>query len=376
MSVHFISGKPGGGKSLYGMKLVMDELRFGSREIYTNLPIDLGRMAEYCRAEGFIKDGVHITDRIRVLTDDEAAFFWTYRPGVKIERLTDEDWRAKRRPDYSVVTDAGVMFVIDEIHNFFNARSWAETGRDVLFYLSQHRKLGDTVICITQAIGNVDKQFRSVSQDYTYLRNVGKERMGLFKLPAIFVRQTYTSPATDTSKPMESGTFKLDVSGLASCYNTGAGVGIHGRKADTTERRKGIHWLVIVIALPVILFGIGKFAPQWLGSFWTPKKAKASQVTPTVTTNQVMDFSRPLRSIDGVNMPTSGKGVGAEKEKEIFVTGYVRLKGKWNVYLSDGSVVREGLGELEKIDEAGVTIRGRRYRMARLANDEVKSNLR
>jgi hypothetical protein len=38
MSVRFISGKPGGGKTLYSVHLIYDELRFGRRNIVTMLP--------------------------------------------------------------------------------------------------------------------------------------------------------------------------------------------------------------------------------------------------------------------------------------------------------------------------------------------------
>ena len=41
MSIHFISGKPGGGKGLYCMKLILDELVKGRRPVVTNLPIKI-----------------------------------------------------------------------------------------------------------------------------------------------------------------------------------------------------------------------------------------------------------------------------------------------------------------------------------------------
>ena len=166
------------------------------------------------------------------------------------------------------MTDAGVFYVLDEVHIAFNSRAWADTGAEVLYYLSQHRKLGDDVICITQAIANVDKQFRSVAQDYTYIKNLSKQRIGLFRLPALFWRHTYSQPATDTSKPMESGTFKLDVAGVASLYDTAKGVGIHGRAgADTNARKKGLSWVWFAVGLPIVLWLIMHYFPlfgAWL----------------------------------------------------------------------------------------------------------------
>jgi hypothetical protein len=81
--------------------------------------------------------------------------------------------------------------------------------------LSQHHTLGDDVICITQSIGNVDKQFRSVAQDFMYVRNHGKESLpllgGLIRSVPTFSRQTYLEPYTGApaQRPMEIRTFKL-----------------------------------------------------------------------------------------------------------------------------------------------------------------------
>lgn len=364
MSVHFISGKPGGGKSLYGMKLLVEELRFGTRPIYTNLPINLGRLAEYMQ-QTFDWSQWNINDRVRVLTDDETAYFWSYRPGVRINVLKEEQWRGKERPDYGQVKDTGVMFIIDEIHNFFNARAWAETGRDVLFYLSQHRKLGDTVICITQAIGNVDKQFRSVSQDYTYLRNLTKERYGVFNLPSMFIRRTYTSPATDTAQPMETGTFKLDVSGLASCYNTAAGVGIHGRGADTTEKKKGIPWLVLIVSIPIVVIGIGMTAPKFIAGLFAAPVSQAIKTTQSTPAQSYTTVTNGFKGFDTKVVPSTNQAPVAPAQvagPEIFCSGYEKLTGKWRVYMDNGEVYTQGDGFLEMITENFVRIKGRNYR--------------
>src|SRR6185312_8897230 len=190
MAVHAISGKPGGGKSMYSVRLILDELLYGSRVVITNVPLNLPRLNEYLQQE-YPHKSIDLFERIRMLDEDMTAHFWTYRPKgrdewLRIRELSKQEWQEGRKPSYAEVTDKGVMYVIDECHNFFNARAWAETGRDVLFYLSQHRHLGDTVVWITQAVMNVDKQFRSVTQDYTYIRNLSKEKMGLFRLPSRF----------------------------------------------------------------------------------------------------------------------------------------------------------------------------------------------
>lgn len=336
MSIHFISGKPRGGKSLYAVKLCVEELVYGSRVVITNLAFKRPELNEYLQKR-YPGRCVDLHERLIILDDKEAGRFWTIRPGgVRIAVLSEVEWKAGAKPDYSGVHDNGVMYAIDEIHNYFNARAWAETGRDVLFYLSQHGKLGDTVLCITQAIANVDKQFRSLTQDFTYLRNLKKERMGFFRMPGIFMRKTYTTPATPTSQPMESGTFTLDVSGLAACYETAKGVGIHGRGADKTERTKGIHWSVAAIMVPLVVICIFKFSPNLIAKLFTNGVPNPVNVLRAGVTNAVVAVVSKVEAGPVARAPESVIHLGGG-ERAVTVTSFCAVPGgKVFIGLSDG----------------------------------------
>ena len=101
MSVHFISGKPGGGKSLYAVRLVVDELVHGSRVVITNLPLELGRLNEFLQ-ERFPGKTVDIFQRIVLLEDGDVAHgtqrFWTVRPGrPRISCLSAAEWSAGQK---------------------------------------------------------------------------------------------------------------------------------------------------------------------------------------------------------------------------------------------------------------------------------------
>lgn len=345
MSIHFISGKPGGGKSLYGLKLIVEELVLGKRAIFTNIPLNVPALNVYLQ-ERYPGASVDIF-RIRILADEEVALFWTFRPGaVRIPRLTKEQWVRGELPSYAGASDGGVMYVIDEVHNFFGARQWAQTGQDVLFYLSQHRKLSDTVICITQAIGNVDKQFRSVTQDFTFLRNLSKESYGRFRLPGIFVRKTFSSPPTDTAQPMETGTFRLDVSGLASCYDSAQGVGIHGRSADKGEVGKGLSmwWYFVLVAVAaVVIFGV---VPRVVAGVFT-RPLRALPVVGVVGSSKVGTsavVSRSEYQMPSQNVVFAPPVVTPPVERELKavvreMTGFVKLDRGYLILLSDGETV-------------------------------------
>ena len=232
------------------------------------------------------------------------------------------------------------------------------------------------VICVTQSVANVDKQFRSVAQDFSYIRNLGKERAGFFRLPLRFVRKTYSQPPSgNVSEPMEMAVFSLDVHGLAQCYDTAKGVGIHGRSgADTKERKKGLSWLWFAIGLPVILILIFHFSPNLLARALSPRlpvqKAGLQSRNPTDAsyprlpepvasqTNLYHSFPPPL--LDSNDLPQQSV---SEKEKppEIFCTGYTLINGVGMAFLSDGSSFSSDDHEIDWIQKKRISILGKVY---------------
>jgi hypothetical protein len=123
--------------------------------------------------------------------------------------------------------------------------------RDALHYLSQHRKLGDVVFPITQAPGNLDKQFRSVAQDYIHVRNEYTAKYLIFRgMGRFVVKMFYGDPSQGGRLDyFDRSIFKLDGKGLANCYDTAKGVGVLGSKADKGARAKGLPiWTVFPMA--------------------------------------------------------------------------------------------------------------------------------
>jgi hypothetical protein len=381
VSIHFISGKPGGGKSMYSMRLIIDELVHGTRMIVTNVPVILSELSvylqskypkfyeQYCQTmvgtgvEAMLLAPRHLSDRFLFIEDEQMGSFFVNRGrGVRLESITNEQWKRGQRPDYSKVNDEGIFYVLDEVHIAFNSRAWADTGAEVLYYLSQHRKLGDDVVCITQSVANVDKQFRSVAQDYTYLKNIGKQRAGLFRLPNVFGWSCYTQPATDTSRPMESGTFLLDVAGLAKCYDTAKGVGIHGRAgADTRERKKGLHWIWFVVGAPIALIILFHFVPGMLARFMSrglPKAAPVHQVTPAQPQLPPALPVFPARVQVALPSPAVVSSVysGEEHTNDVYCTGYVILNNVPTVYLSNGTTIDGDSGRIGVIEKTFVVV--------------------
>jgi len=298
MAITFVCGKPGGGKSLFGVRLIVKELLTGNRQIVTNVAVKIDELRKYLEAEGFTGE---LERRIQVLDGDEPRTFFLYRGRgqafhqsprakdlgpvldcsrqyIETARLAadmqgegvviheDSDGRKYCLPGNGKGRPGGVLYVIDEVHVHFDSRAWASIGPSATFYNTQHRKLSDDCVFITQHVELVEKRFRLLAQEFVYLRNLGKTKFGfgVFAMPAMFVRSHYLQPFTGTQKAMETRTFALDVEGLAKCYDTAAGIGFVGAEADKGAKRKGMHWTVAVGMLTVILVGLC-FVPTLLG---------------------------------------------------------------------------------------------------------------
>ena len=176
MSVIFISGKPGGGKSYWAFKqYVVRELIQGQRTIITNLDILPGMLNEWLQefAPKQVRQmDIDLHSRLIILTKDQSNRFYLYRPDDYRLKDPEEEWDADKfsgkvkqhgykRPKLDLTQCyrgtgeeeetcnprelGGVLYIIDELHEYFNAREWMETGRSALTYLSQHRKMGDDV---------------------------------------------------------------------------------------------------------------------------------------------------------------------------------------------------------------------------------------
>jgi hypothetical protein len=346
MAIHVILGKPGSGKSLYATSRVLDELVNGSRNIVTNLPLHPGRLNEYIQQKHPNIDA-RLIQRLRILSDDEIKHFWDFRG-------PDDDKGVN-----------GVAYFLDEAHIAFNAREWASLGKQALHYLSQHRKLGDVVWPITQAAPNLDKQFRSVAEDFTVLRNEYNAKYGIFKGRGRFVRRSYNSEPTANGEPFETATFTLDKTGIATCYDTAKGIGVHGSKADIGSRAKGINilWVIpgaLVLAACCFLlpWALGKGAQRVIAGNHEAKATPGAAVVDGVASAAPVFGPARRKSVEDFDEPEAIARLVEDHspERPLWVTGYVLKNSKINVQLSDGRFLTEKDKELQTVDRNSVTL--------------------
>jgi len=366
--ITFIFGKPGGGKSLLAVRKIAEELRTTTRCVVTNLPLDPGKLNAFMQ-ETYGDVDVGVVQRVRLLDEESTKQWWRYRrsPEGYDQDLPPPDEQTGatscRWGDF-----APALFVLDEIHIQFNSRSWAQTGRAAIYYLSQHRKIGDDVIMISQNPEQVDRQLRMLTQDWIHVRNLGKEQFSrYFKLPRRILWRSFASQPTSGREACQiSGSFGVDEKGLANCYATMAGTGIMATEAKEIDKRRGMpFWW---IALPIVAIAIGiSYTGEGYGAIlrWITGKTIAQTHAgqhPASSTPPPAPAAPAV--IKYIEQPSTPAPQVATKTLSPLVA-MAKMNGKWIAHLADGRVFKEGQG-LEIADPQGqwAVIRGEVHRFS------------
>jgi hypothetical protein len=404
MSVSFITGKPGGGKSFLATRVIIKELVSNpDTYVITNVPLKPQRIVEYAVA----RYGSHINPaRIKVLSEEETKVFFLHRSGghvapkpadgtdghIEYEKCVGPD--GETRNAFELMP---VLYVIDEAHLHFGSRDWAKTGKSAMFYLSQHRKMGDNVIFVTQSWKNVDAQFRRVAQDFTVCVNLAKRKAFGFKMPSVFTLRTYDSEPTPYALEVSTEAQRMDVDGLGSCYDTAAGVGIAGRAADTKQEKKGLPWqlavglgVLFIAALVFVPIAIGDASKRILGIHVanpavTNSVSTSTNTVPVTKTNTPVIVpaaviapqtnsspALPLTATRGPNgLPTLtttngtkfASGPKIEPEPIQKVKFFVRSRGFVMLGMDNGDVFTVGDGRLQIAGKLAIIDGNRAYRL-------------
>lgn len=376
--IRIFLGKPGGGKSYGALKDIVDEIVLGQRVVVTNLAIDVGALSAWIQ-KNYPDADFDPVKRIRLLTDAETKRFWLYRgPRKKVDESTADP---TIEGHFGVVPKhmLGVLYVIDECHIHFDARSWKENGLQLTFYDSQHRKYNDEVIFVTQFLDLVDKRVKGFAQDYVYFVNNGLQRfMTHFRMPKYFTVKTYTRPQADGPRkdtPQAATRYQLDVT-LASCYDTSAGVGIPGRGKHEVARIKGvpIYW----IAVPILLLAFVLMKAPDIMTKGVLKVLDTGQKKPDATETSPAGAGRGPDRLGPVPLPSGTTGpapastgpetppaVGAPPAP-VYVRSVAVFGRKAIVTLTDGRTLTSGTGLAAITDDYVFLKNGERYQRVKV----------
>lgn len=135
MTIYCYEGLPGSGKSYDAARKIISQLLKG-RRVVTNID---GMQQEYQQnaiKHYFDIDDFDLDDTLKYIDSEQVPEFWEH-------------------------SSPGDLIVIDEAQNFFNSRDWqSKNNRALGKWASEHRKRGNDLILITQAMEGIESSVR------------------------------------------------------------------------------------------------------------------------------------------------------------------------------------------------------------------------
>ena len=299
--------------------------------------------------------------RLRLLNDEEVKTFWLHRiaDGQPVDYAFSE-LSIKAHP---------TLYIIDEAHLYFDARSWKDAGPELTKYNSQHAKigLGDVVIFITQFPDLLDKRIKGFAQEWHCCTNLGFQKVfWFFRMPQRFLVGIHYGEPARLAKPSEVSYHKIDLR-VANCYDTSSGVGVVGRGAPEMKKRKtGVSWIWLIVAGGVVVWVIS-YGPDWfmkhvLGRI-KPKR-EVVQVSPSLAAESGAHLMGRVSKNASPPKPTVGTLTSHEIGSAVQVASIksvMKYGTKWRIELTDGRVFTDETG--------GVSAAGRDW--IRLSSGEI-----
>ena len=210
-----LTGKPGAGKSYFATRVIIAEITKGkNRTIVTNVPINRSKLRSYTKKDFNIYSLQTFTDNRHFFTNRGHYNFEIDNTGANIDfkDLLQED-------------DDGILYVMDEAHLYFNSRNWKHMSQATLSYITTIRHVGDSLIWMCQRFSDIDAQIRGKTQAFHLLRNLEKEKLGMFKRGTGFKCYQYqeehhiSNHATNIENASQVLSYPFDIK-VAECYNT------------------------------------------------------------------------------------------------------------------------------------------------------------
>jgi len=337
--IELVCGPPGAGKGLWLIQKVAEVLLESDQVIVTNFAIKMEELSLWLHKH-HPNSGVDVTSRVWFLANDQLKNFYLYRGfGNNPAAVSKQDEQNGKFVDYGPAGSwPSVCYVLDEADLFFGAREWAQHGLSVNFYNKQHRKLGDRVIFCCQDMGQLDANIRRLAQETVVLKNIGKLKLSMLKLPKVYVWKSYYRVPQRSDPVLETGTFRMPIrGGLEDCFETQTGVGLAGSgSADKNQVRKG--WAVYWLAVPILLALV--IVTQFTDVFGKKVAEKFSGAEKRLPRPEPVARPEPPARPEPAARPIPSARLAqseAVKVERVYLTGIVVRGGRIVVYLSDGT---------------------------------------
>lgn len=181
--IRLVTGPLGTGKSAYGVRKAADAFRAG-KLVATNFDLRedwAQRIAGWHRLR---KSSAKVERRAKEY-EDRYIRIESFAELEQLRVRQTTPWAEEVGPDRWQVKEMQLTVILDEAHNWLNARSWSGEGRDrLLKYFALARKRGMVIYLIAHRPENLDVQVRELFEDRIALTNL-KRSTRIFGIPII-----------------------------------------------------------------------------------------------------------------------------------------------------------------------------------------------
>lgn len=133
-------------------------------EIYTGYPGTGKSLHVAARVRSVARRGYPVISNVRYNLDKGKSI---YVPNSALMPSRLEDFGEAYWQGKGSVKEGSILLVIDEAQLLLNARDWQDSMRmRWLGFFSQHRKLGYSIVLVAQVRDMLDKQVRSLAEEY------------------------------------------------------------------------------------------------------------------------------------------------------------------------------------------------------------------
>lgn len=302
-AIFALTGKPGAGKSYFATRCIIAEITKGrNRTIITNVPINRKKLREYTKKDFNVYD-------LETFTDNR--LFFTNRGHYHLEIENTEaniNFKDLLRDD-----DDGILYIIDEAHLYFNSRNWKHMSQATLCYITFIRHVGDSLIWMCQKYSDIDSQFRGKTQAFHVLRNLSKEKLGIFKRGSGFrcyqYQNEYEISAHGSNNNQASRDFKFPFKlPIAECYSTS----LFNKSHEKTYKVRGVSisvlfWIAGLLIIAVVCFfyfgGATYFLKQAVPNIKQTELSKTTQkLAPQVPGYFDANLTKPKNFFESPNL--------------------------------------------------------------------------
>ena len=287
-------GTPGSGKSYEAVKKIIDNLRRPERVVYTNID----------GTEPGVDDGTREYLKNICGLDDYSLS----------ERLHHLDKHQTR--EFPKHCKRGSLIVIDEAHNYFNARDWqTEENRAVVRWAEEHRHQGYDVVFITTNASKIDKQVRSVVE-WTYRFR----KMNFFGSLVKNSYMMYTYSGEGDGQPLGKAVTRQYDKQIFQCYKSYVAADVKELKImdHMNILKHPLFYALAVVALfTIYMFSKSSFVQGHVLPVMVKKEsahdAKKMTVADPVTKETMTAVSAAAESVDPAAFRITGKMQDGER---------------------------------------------------------------